>query len=158
MAKTGSYDPSNYAQQQEKIRKARGNPNKNIHHKKKNSNYGGSQQAPKPSERMQSRPRKRETIFTMTPGVRIAFIVLVAAMAVLMILGLSSLKGNSLVSYLSSLATGAACCLLGYTGHTNKKRGKPSTPFQNVLVVVLAGLGVVYLAVGIMSLVGLLQA
>ena len=31
-----------YANQEESIRKAKGNPNKNVHHKKKNSNYGGS--------------------------------------------------------------------------------------------------------------------
>ena len=30
-----------YTRQQEAIRKAKGNPNKNIHHKKNNSNYGG---------------------------------------------------------------------------------------------------------------------
>mgnify|MGYP003183648589 CR=1 FL=1 len=30
-----------YANQEEAIRKAKGNPNKNIHSKKKNSNYGG---------------------------------------------------------------------------------------------------------------------
>ena len=30
-----------YANQEDNIRKAKGNPNKNIHHKKKNSNYGG---------------------------------------------------------------------------------------------------------------------
>ena len=27
--------------EEEAIRKAKGNPNKNVHHKKKNSNYGG---------------------------------------------------------------------------------------------------------------------
>ena len=30
-----------YANQEEAIRKAKGNPNKNRHHKKNNSNYGG---------------------------------------------------------------------------------------------------------------------
>ena len=40
MAKNSTpYDP--YRSQQEAIRKAKGNPNKNIHHKKNNSNYGG---------------------------------------------------------------------------------------------------------------------
>ena len=32
---------NHYANQEEAIRKAKGNPNKNVHHKKKNSNYGG---------------------------------------------------------------------------------------------------------------------
>ena len=39
MAKKNNYDP--YRSQQEAIRKAKGNPNKNQHHKKNNSNYGG---------------------------------------------------------------------------------------------------------------------
>ena len=40
MAKNSTpYDP--YRSQQEAIRKAKGDPNKNIHHKKNNSNYGG---------------------------------------------------------------------------------------------------------------------
>ena len=30
-----------YANQEDNIRKAKGNPNKNIHHKKKNQEYGG---------------------------------------------------------------------------------------------------------------------
>ena len=36
-----SYNPNNMDQRQAEIRKAKGNPNKNIHHKKKNSNYRG---------------------------------------------------------------------------------------------------------------------
>ena len=38
-----SYRPgvNQYANQEEARRKARGNPNKNVHQKKKNSNYAG---------------------------------------------------------------------------------------------------------------------
>ena len=42
MAKDKIYGMTNhYANQDEQIRKAKGNPNKNHHSKKKNSNYGG---------------------------------------------------------------------------------------------------------------------
>ena len=42
MAKNKDYSQINqYANRQEEIRKAKGNPNKNNHVKKKNSNYGG---------------------------------------------------------------------------------------------------------------------
>ena len=42
MAKNKVYSQINqYANREEEIRKAKGNPNKNVHHKKKNSNYGG---------------------------------------------------------------------------------------------------------------------
>ena len=35
------YAPNNYDQQQANIRKAKGNPNKNVHQKKNGSNYKG---------------------------------------------------------------------------------------------------------------------
>ena len=42
MAKNKDYSQINqYANRQEEIRKAKGNPNKNNHAKKKNSNYSG---------------------------------------------------------------------------------------------------------------------
>ena len=42
MAKNKVYSQINqYANREEEIRKAKGNPNKNNHSKKKNSNYGG---------------------------------------------------------------------------------------------------------------------
>ena len=42
MAKNKAYSQINqYANREEEIRKAKGNPNKNNHSKKKNSNYGG---------------------------------------------------------------------------------------------------------------------
>ena len=42
MAKNKVYSQINqYANREEEIRKAKGNPNKNNHAKKKNSNYGG---------------------------------------------------------------------------------------------------------------------
>ena len=43
MAKNSQiYSANNpYGNRDEEIRKAKGNPNKNIHAKKKNSNYGG---------------------------------------------------------------------------------------------------------------------
>ena len=42
MAKNKVYSQVNqYANREEEIRKAKGNPNKNNHSKKKNSNYGG---------------------------------------------------------------------------------------------------------------------
>jgi len=160
MAKnTGFPTTPDFARQQENIRKAKGNPNKNIHHKKKNSNYGGGDYvAQKASVRMEQQNKKKESIFDMTPAVRIAFFVLLAIMLALVVMGMGSYKGNALVSYLSSLFTGATCALLAGNGYSNKKKGKPATTFQTVLLVVLAGLGLLYLATGVMGLAALLKA
>jgi len=157
MAKNNGYDPTDYARQQENIRKAKGNPNKNIHHKKKNSNYGGVQRAPKVSERMDTQRKRRESIFTMTPATWGVFLGLLAAMIVLMILSSTTYQGNRLVSFLSSLVTGATCCVLAYNGYRNRKRGVEATSFQTVLMILLAVLGVLYVAVGVMGLLGVVQ-
>ena len=55
-----------YANQEEAIRKAKGNPNKNVHHKKKNSNYGGSAagayMAQKVAEKMARISRRKQVL------------------------------------------------------------------------------------------------
>jgi cation transport ATPase len=160
MAKNKGYDPSDFGQRQENIRKAKGNPNKNVHSKKKNSNYKGFPQPAKASERLQeqSRRRRKESIFTMPPAVWAVFFVALAAMIVLMILNSTTYKGNQTVSFLSSLATGATCCVLAYNGYVNKKRGVEATTFQTVLLVLLAVLGVLYVVIGGMGLSGFLKA
>ena len=160
MAKNKGFTATpDYARQQENMRKAKGNPNKNSHHKRKNSNYGGvDHQAQKASARMEAQNRRKESIFDMTPTGRIAFFVLLAIMLVLMILGMNTYKGNALVSFLSSLFTGATCGLLAYTAFSNKKKGKTASTFQTVLVWVLAGLGVLYGGTGIIGLVSLLRS
>ena len=159
MAKNKGFTTApDYARQQESIRKAKGNPNKNIHHKKKNSNYHGvDYQAQKASVRMEQQNRRRESIFDMTPALRIVFFVLLAIVLVLMILGMNTYRGNALVSYLSSLFTGVTCCLLAYTAFSNKRKGKTASTFQTVLMWGLAGLGVLYGGTGIMGLFSLLR-
>ena len=55
-----------YANQEEAIRKAKGNPNKNIHSKKKNSNYGGyttgAYMAQKVAEKMAQVARRKQVL------------------------------------------------------------------------------------------------
>ena len=55
-----------YANQEEAIRKAKGNPNKNIHSKKKNSNYGGyttgAYMAQKVAEKMARISRRKQVL------------------------------------------------------------------------------------------------
>ena len=161
MAKNKGFSTApDYAQQQESIRKAKGNPNKNIHHKKKNSNYHGvDYQAQKASVRMEQQNKRRSTIFEMTPTNRIIFLVLLALMMALLIMSMTTAyKGNALVSYASSLASGATCCFLAYVGHGNKAKKKDATTFQTALVWVLGILGALYVLVGAMGLYNLFRA
>jgi len=149
---------SDYAQQQENIRKAKGNPNKNVHRKKNGSNYGGAdyvaqRQAQKQEE--QKRPR-REPFFDLTPTGRIIFMVALAAVVVVMILGNTSLKGNPIANHLPSLLVGLICCFLAYNGFLNRS-GKEKTLIQKVLQWVLTGFGILYTYVGASGLIGLIS-
>ncbi len=88
MAKNKVYSQINqYANREEEIRKAKGNPNKNNHAKKKNSNYGGystsagSYMAQKLAERGKQQERVKLPMW-----LNITLIVLFAAIAVTLIL------------------------------------------------------------------------
>ena len=97
MAKYKVYSQINqYANREEEIRKAKGNPNKNNHAKKKNSNYGGystsagSYMAQKLAERGKQQERVKLPMW-----LNITLIVLFAAIAVTLILRFTVYKENS---------------------------------------------------------------
>ena len=97
MAKTKykGYNPADTAQQQENIRKAKGNPNKNVHRKKNGSNYGGyASAARKESERKAQAERKRETVFDMNRTQGIIFGVLITLAVAGMILTYTVFKDS----------------------------------------------------------------
>ena len=157
MAKTKykGYNPGDFSQQQENIRKAKGNPNKNIHHKKNGSNYGGGDYiAKKQAERKEHFERKRESIFDMNKTQRIVFIVLLVLAAAGVILSGNVFKDTDTGKYLPSVAMGLPCCFLAYVGFSN--RFKTRTAFQTVLLVVLAFCGL-YALGGLLGLLGLLN-
>ena len=157
MAKTkySGYNPADFARQQENIRKAKGNPNKNIHHKKNGSNYGGVDYvAKKQAERQARFERKRESIFDMSRTQGIVFAVLLALAVVGVILSNTVFKGTDTAKFLPSVAMGLPCCALAYIGFTN--RNKKRTPFQTVLLFLLAACGL-YALVGLLGLFGLLN-
>ena len=155
MAKNKGFSTApDYAQQQESIRKAKGNPNKNIHHKKNGSNYGGGDYvAKRKAERQQHFERKRESIFDMNRTQRIVFIVLLVLAVAGVILSGNVFKDTDTGKYLPSVAMGLPCCFLAYVGFSN--RFKSRTTFQTILLVVLAFCGL-YAVVGLLGLLGLL--
>ncbi len=149
------YNPADFTQQQENIRKARGNPNKNIHHKKNGSNYGGYAIAEKKkAERAAPPERKRETIFEMNRTQWIIFAVLMAAAVVGVILSNTALKGTSVALYLPAVLMGLPCIFLAYVGFSHRDRKR--TTFQTILLVLLALCGL-YALFGLMGMLGLLQ-
>jgi cation transport ATPase len=158
MAKTKykGYNPADTAQQQENIRKAKGNPNKNIHHKKNGSNYGGYASAVKKQEERRARTeKKRESIFDMNRTQRIVFGVLITLAVAGMILTYTVFKDSPAAPVIPSLTLGLMSGFLAYIGYTN--RAKRSTTFQTILMVVLAILGVVYTTTGVIGLINLLN-
>lgn len=158
MAKTKykGYNPADFTQQQENIRKAKGNPNKNVHRKKNGSNYGGyAGAARKEAERKAPEEKKRESVFDMNRTQKIIFGVLIVLAVAGMILTYTVLKDSSAAPYIPSLTLGVISLFLTYVGYTN--RAKRKTTFQTVLMVVLAALGVVYTTTGIMGIIHLLN-
>ena len=99
-------DASMYVNTKEAIRKAKGNPNKNVHAKKNGSNYGGysaesAEKAAKPTEtsRRQKLPKNWRT----------ALIADLIVIMVLIILRATPLKDNHILGYTTTLVLGLSC-------------------------------------------------
>ena len=159
MAKNKVYSQINqYANREEEIRKAKGNPNKNNHAKKKNSNYGGystsagSYMAQKLAERGKQQERVKLPMW-----LNITLIVLFAAIAVTLILRFTVYKENQLMNYISSLLLGVTCLVLFYTRRF--KHTKKDSTLYKAITVLLTVCGVLYTvmgAVGLLILAGIL--
>ena len=152
MAKNSYKDTVNqYANQEEAIRKAKGNPNKNIHSKKKNSNYGGyttgAYMAHKVAETVGKQERvKLPTWLNVTLGVEFA-----AVMAVL-ILRLTAFKESALMTHLSSVLLGVTCGTLFYI--RKYKNTKKTGALYSIITIVLVVMCLLYTTFGLLGLLG----
>lgn len=140
-----------YANQEEAIRKAKGNPNKNIHSKKKNSNYGGyttgAYMAHKVAETVGKKERvKLPTWLNVTLGVEFA-----AVMAVL-ILRLTAFKESALMTHLSSVLLGVTCGTLFYI--RKYKNTKKTGALYSIITIVLVVMCLLYTTFGLLGLLG----
>ena len=145
-----------YANQEDNIRKAKGNPNKNIHHKKKNSNYGGYTAGSYMAQRIMDKANQQERVKLPT-WLKIWLGVLFAAVIVVLILRLTVYKDSILLNSLSSLLLGITCLSLFYIRRF--KHTKKESPVYKIITVVLTVCGVIYTfmgAVGLLSLAGIL--
>ena len=152
MAKNKVYSQINqYANREEEIRKAKGNPNKNNHAKKKNSNYGGynTRAGSYMAQKLAERGKQQERV-KLPMWLNITLIVLFAAIAVTLILRFTVYKENQLMNYISSLLLGVTCLVLFYTRRF--KHTKKDSTFYTLVTVLLTVMGIVYTAMGLIGI------
>ena len=154
MAKNKVYSQINqYANREEEIRKAKGNPNKNNHAKKKNSNYGGYTTGAYMAQKIVDKANQQERVklptwLNVTLGVEFGAVLLV------LILRLTAFKDSSVMTHLSSLLLGVTCGTLFYIRkykHTKKNSG-----LYTVITIVLVVMCLLYTTFGILGLLGFL--
>lgn len=157
MAKNKVYSNINqYANREEEIRKAKGNPNKNYHAKKKNSNYGGYTTGNYMAQKIIDKAKQQERVKLPT-WMKICLGLLFAGLLVVLILRLTVYKDSVLLNSLSSLLLGVTCLVLFYIRrfkHTQKDSG-----LYKAITVLLTICGVVYTfmgAVGLLTLAGII--
>ena len=150
MAKNKIYSNINpYPDREEEIRKAKGNPNKNNHSKKKNSNYGGYTAGTYMAGKLAEKARQQERV-KLPMWLNITLIALFAAIAVTLILRFTVYKDNLLVNYISSLLLGITCLVLFYTRRF--KHTKKNGTMYTVVTVLLTVMGVVYTGMGLIGI------
>ena len=100
MAKNNTpQDP--YVRQQAAIRKAKGNPNKNVHHKKNNSNYGGGDYQKAKAAQAAKKPER----IKMPLWLKIFLGVLFAMLATALVLRMTEMKRNTTIIFVSFSST-----------------------------------------------------
>ena len=150
MAKNKIYSNINpYPNREEEIRKAKGNPNKNNHSKKKNSNYGGYTAGTYMAGKLAEKARQQERV-KLPMWLNITLIALFAAIAVTLILRFTVYKDNLLVNYISSLLLGITCLVLFYTRRF--KHTKKNSTMYSIVTVLLTVMGVVYTGMGLIGI------
>lgn len=150
MAKNKIYSNINpYPNREEEIRKAKGNPNKNNHSKKKNSNYGGYTAGTYMAGKLAEKAKQQERV-KLPMWLNITLIALFAAIAVTLILRFTVYKDNLLVNYISSLLLGVTCLVLFYTRRF--KHTKKNSTMYSIVTVLLTVMGVVYTGMGLLGI------
>ena len=145
-----------YANQEEAKRKARGNPNKNVHQKKKNSNYGGYTAGNYMAQKLVDKVNQQERVKLPT-WLKVYLGVVFAALLTVLMLRLTVDGDSVLLNSLSSLLLGLACLSLFYIRRF--KHTKKDSTLYKAITVLLTICGVLYTvmgAVGLLILAGIL--
>ena len=140
-----------YANQEEAIRKAKGNPNKNIHSKKKNSNYGGYTTGAYMAHKIMDKANQQERVKLPT-WLKVWLGVLFAAVIVVLILRLTAFKESALMTHLSSVLLGVTCGTLFYI--RKYKNTKKTGALYSIITIVLVVMCLLYTTFGLLGLLG----
>ena len=145
------YDPNNYDQQQANIRKAKGNPNKNVHQKKNGSNYRGYAAAKLDAEAAKAEKQREKNRLPM--WVTITMAAIFAVLVAILVLMNTTFKDNLIFGQIATILIGVSCGILFYMRNYTKS---PNSKFQDILYVILAVMAVVMIIMGCYGLIQLL--
>ena len=151
MAKNKIYsnNVNQYANQAEQIRKAKGNPNKNYHAKKKNSNYGGynpTGTGAYVANKISQKAAKREKV-NLPTSMKLMLGVLFGAATLTLILRMTAFPDSLWLVNISCLLLGIACLALFYVRkHYHKQK---SGAGYGIITLILTVFGVIYTVVGL---------
>ncbi len=150
MAKNTNYTMTNqYANQAEQIRKAKGNPNKNYHAKKKNSNYKGynaTGTGAYVAHKINQKAANREKV-KLPLKMKVILGVLFGAVVVTLILRMAAFPDSLWLVNISSLLLGIACLVLFYVRkHYHQQK---SGAGYGVITLILTIFGVLYTVIGL---------
>lgn len=137
-----------YANREEAVRKARGNPNKNVHTKKKNSNYGGYTAGNYVVDKIGQKVKEQEHVQLPT-WMKAALIADFAVLLVLLVLRLTVLKENAVVADITTLMLGVTCAALFYI---RRFKHQQKTAMYKVIQVLLCVVAVLYIGMSVISL------
>ena len=150
MAKNKAYSQINqYANREEEIRKAKGNPNKNNHTKKKNHGSNTYTTGAYMAQKLAEKGRQQERV-KLPMWLNITLIALFAAIAVTLLLRFTAYKDSMVLNYVSSLLLGVTCLVLFYTRRF--KHTKKDSTFYTLVTVLLTVMGIVYTGMGLIGL------
>ena len=130
-------------------RKAIGNPNKNVHHKKNGSNYQKDTGSMVRSTSARQEPEKMST--TMKVLIGVVFVVLVAAL----VLRSTVWKENVVAGAWMMVLVGAVCGLMYYVRKRYPGKRKVGGTMDTVISALLILFCVVYVGMGAMALVAM---
>ena len=163
MAKKEPYDMTNsYARMERDKRKAIGNPNKNVHHKKNGSNYQKDTGSMVRSTSARQEPEKMST--TMKVLIGVVFVALVAALVVTIIVqrkfrnkekAEDTKEENVVAGAWMMVLVGAVCGLMYYVRKRYPGKRKVGGTMDTVISALLILFCVVYVGMGAMALVAM---
>lgn len=135
---------------QRNTQKAKGNPNKNVHHKKNGSNYRGT-----PTAQVLLEKAKKQEHVKLPKWLGITLAILFTGVVVTLLLRLTAMKDSMTLAYLSSLLLGLTCGALFYTRLFFRKQKKGS--FYSIISLLLAIACLFYTIGGFIGLTGILK-